>query len=372
MVQFGCLKDSGRGYKTYVPNSLLEIEKEIDVKSFNEKITKATLSLGQLNALNILLPNPDLLIEKYALREALLSSQIEGIQSTMVELFQNENNTNAKVDIIEVQNYQKALKYGIEQIKKDGLPLSARLLRNCHQILMKNVRDREADKTPGEFRRSQNYIGGNKPGSAIYVPPREDYLDILMSDFEKYIHYGMMPDVIKMALLHYQFETIHPFLDGNGRIGRLLISLFLVHKNILTQPTLYLSLYLKVHKQRYYDLLTDIRKNNNIYPWFEFFLDGIVLVCNQIIETTKKITELKDNLGYKLKTENEHKLLNILFVNPTITVSDVQDKVSVSKATANKIVAEFERKDILVQTNVAQRYKQFVFKKYIDLIEADF
>lgn len=177
MVVSGKLIDSGRGYKTFQPNSLQQIEKELDISSLFTKITDATLALGELNALNLLLPNPDLLIEKYALREAVLSSQIEGTQSTMVEVLQNETNINAKMDIIEVRNYQRALNYGIEQIKNDGLPLSSRLLRNCHKILMNNVRGGECEKTPGEFRRSQNYIGGKNPATAVFVPPKEDSID---------------------------------------------------------------------------------------------------------------------------------------------------------------------------------------------------
>lgn len=371
MAVSGKLVDSGRGYKTFQPNSLQEIEKELDISPLFTKITDATLALGELNALNLLLPNPDLLIEKYALREAVLSSQIEGTQSTMVEVLQNETNINATMDIIEVRNYQRALNYGLEQIKNDGLPLSARLLRNCHKILMNNVRGGESEKTPGEFRRSQNYIGGKNPATAVFVPPREDSLNDLISDFEKYIHIGQMPDVIKLALLHYQFETIHPFLDGNGRIGRLLISLFLVNRNILQQPTLYLSLYLKKHKVEYYELLTNVREKNDFIVWFEFFLTGIVLVSKQIIDTTKKILALRDELSLIVKSDNEHKLLEFLFVSPAINITTVKDKLGVSKATANKIVNDFVQKGILKQTNAMQRYKQFIFKKYMDIIEAE-
>ena len=371
MISAGKLVDSGRGYKTFQPNSLQQIEKELNISSLFMQITNATLALGELNALNLLLPNPDLLIEKYALREAVLSSQIEGTQSTMVEVLQNEDNKNAKVDIIEVRNYLKALNYGIDQIKNDGLPLSARLLRNCHKILMNGVRGGESEKTPGEFRRSQNYIGGNNPSTAIFVPPKEDTIGDLISGFEKYIHEGQLPDVIKLALLHYQFETIHPFLDGNGRIGRLLISLFLVNRNILQQPTLYLSLYLKKHKQEYYGLLTGVREKNDFNGWFDFFLTGIVLVSKQIIETTKKILALKEELLTKVKSDNEHKLLELIFRNPTLNISVVKDELGISKATANKLVNEFVKKGILAQTNTSQRYKQFLFKEYMDIIESE-
>jgi len=329
------------------------------------------LALGELNALNLLLPNPELLIEKYALREAVLSSQIEGTQSTLVEVLKNEQNEKVKIDIIEVRNYKKALNYGIEQIKNDGLPLSSRLLRNCHKILMTGVRGGESEKTPGEFRRSQNYIGGNNPVTAIFVPPKEDTVVELMSDFEKYIHTGKMPDVVKLALLHYQFETIHPFLDGNGRIGRLLISLFLINRDILQQPTLYLSLYLKKHKQDYYQALTNVRENNEINEWIRFFLQGIILVSKQIINTTKNIMALKDDLFATVHSDNEHKLLDMLFIRPALNISAVEKQLNISKATAGKLVKDFEKKGILVQTNSTQRYKEFLFKKYIDIIEAE-
>lgn len=371
MAISGKSEDSGRGYKTFQPNSLQQIEKELDISPLFKKITDATLALGELNALNLLLPNPDLLIEKYALREAVLSSQIEGTQSTMVEVLQNETNVNAKVDIVEVRNYLKALNYGIEQIKNDGLPLSARLLRNCHKILMNNVRGGENEKTPGEFRRSQNYIGGEIPATAVFVPPRADSLNDLISDFEKYIYLGEMPDVIKLALLHYQFETIHPFLDGNGRIGRLLISLFLINENILKQPTLYLSLYLKKHKSEYYDLLTAVRQKDDFNQWLDFFLTGIILVSRQIMETTKNILALKEELFGAVKSDNEHRLLDFLFISPAINISSVKEQLNISKATANKLVNDFVHKGILVQTNDMQRYKRFLFKKYMDIIEAE-
>lgn len=372
MINAGKFIESGRGYKTFQPNSLQEIEKELDISPLYKLITDATLALGELNALNTLLPNPDLLIEKYALREAVLSSQIEGTQSTMVEVLQNETKINVNMDIREVRNYKKALNYGIEQIKNDGLPLSARLLRNCHKILMNNVRGGESEKTPGEFRRSQNYIGGNNPANAVFVPPQENTIGELMSDFEKYIHSGKLPDVVKMALLHYQFETIHPFLDGNGRIGRLLISLFLINRNILHQPTLYLSLYLKKHKQEYYQKLTDVRLKNNFNDWLVFFLQGIVLVSKQIIDTTKKIIALKENLISLIKNDNEYRLLDMLFVNPTLNISTVKEQLNISKVTAGKLVNDFESKGILIQTNTMQRYKEFLFKSYVDIIEADF
>ncbi len=371
MLESGKLIDSGRGFKTFQPNKLHQIEDNLDIYPLFTKITDATLALGELNALNLLLPNPYLLIEKYALKEAVLSSQIEGTQSTMVEVLQNETIVNANMDIREVRNYIKALNYGINEIKNDGLPLSSRLLRNCHKILMNDTRGGECEKTPGEFRRSQNYVGGNNPSSAVFVPPAENSVEELISDLEKYIYTGKMPDVIKLALLHYQFETIHPFLDGNGRIGRLLINLFLVHRNILQQPTLYLSLYLKKHKTLYYQTLTNVRKYNNFNEWFDFFLTGIILVCKQIIETTKKILSLKDELLPIVKSDNEHKLLDFLFISPALNISQVGAELNISKVTANKIVNDFVSKGILIQTNNTQRYKQFLFKKYMDIIAAD-
>ncbi|MFI3242406.1 MAG: Fic family protein [Alphaproteobacteria bacterium] len=371
MITSGHKIDTGKGYNAFRPLLLKNVGQELNISSLYSDITSATLALGELNAINQLLPNPDLLIEKYALKEAVLSSQIEGTQSTMIEVLENEDNFNPTIDVLEVKNYLNAMKFGVDQIKNNKLPLSSRLLRECHNILMKNVRGGENNKTPGEFRKSQNYIGGSKPSDAVFVPPIEDDIADLMSDLEKYIHYGNLPDVINIALIHYQFETIHPFLDGNGRIGRLLISLFLIHKGILNHPTLYLSLYLKKHKIEYYDLLTNVRENNDYTRWISFFLKGITSVCKQIIETTKKIQKLKDDKLLVVKGDKEHKLLDIVFIRPALDISFVEKELSISKATANKLVNSFVDKKILVQSNKTQRYKKYIFKEYIDIIEAE-
>ncbi len=370
MTIAGHKTDTKKGYAAFAPRLLADIAPELDISSLYQQITEATLALGQLNAINQLLPNPDLLIEKYALKEALLSSQIEGTQSTMIEMLENADETAQSVDVLEVKNYLHAMQFGTMQIQNGELPLSSRLLKQCHALLMQNVRGGEINKTPGAFRTSQNYIGGSKPSDAVFVPPVESQIDDLISDLEKYIHYGTLPDVINMALLHYQFETIHPFLDGNGRIGRLLISLFLIQKNILKHPTLYLSLYLKKHKTKYYDLLTQVRENGDFIQWISFFLTGITKVCTQIINTTTKIQHLKESTLSTLKNDKEYKLLELLFIKPALDITYVEHHLSISKATANKLVKNFTEKQILIQSNTAKRYKKYIFKSYIDILEA--
>ena len=373
MMKSGKREDTGRGYKTFQPTPLFEIEKELDISKLYSLVEKSSIALGELRALDTLLPNPELLIERYALKEALLSSQIEGTQSTLVEVIENQNvdDSGLKVDIVEVKNYLKALNYGVDAITQGVLPLSNRLIKKCHNILMNNVRGGEPHKTKGEFRRSQNYIGGNKPSNAVFVPPREDTVIEMMSDLEKYIHNGEFPDVIKSALIHYQFETIHPFLDGNGRIGRLFIILYLIEKRVIHSQTLYLSLYLKKHKMDYYELLTNVRENGDYIKWITFFLNGIIAVCEQIMKTTKNIIRLKDEDTKKLKGENEYKLLDLLFLTPRVDVKTIKVKLGVSNQTANMLVKKFEDKGILKSVNTKQRYRKFIYSAYIYIIEAE-
>lgn len=373
MLVSGKKEDCGRGYKTFQPTSLQDIENNIDISGLYSLIDKSNIALGELRALDTLLPNPELIIERYALKEALLSSQIEGTQSTLVEVIENQNKDDSelKMDIVEVKNYLKALNYGREAISQDILPLSNRLIKECHRILMTNVRGGEPNKTKGEFRISQNYIGGDKPSNAVYVPPRENSVLEMMSDLEKYIHNGKLPDVVKASLIHYQFETIHPFLDGNGRIGRLLAVLYLINQKIIRNPTLYLSLYLKKHKLEYYELLTNVRENSDYIKWISFFLNGIVTVCQQIMKTTKSIIKLRENDTKKLKSENEYKLLELLFISPRIEIKTIQTMLDVSAQTANTLTKRFEEKGILKPVNAKQRYRKFIYAAYMNIIEEE-
>jgi Fic family protein len=266
----------------------------------------------------------------------------------------------------------KALYWGVQAIKSPtGLPLSLRLLRDCHSILMTDVRGGSQNKTPGDFRTSQNWIGGTTPRNAIYVPPTVEEMDGLLGEMEKYIYKGNLPELVKVALLHYQFETIHPFLDGNGRIGRLFIILYLIDKNILTNPTLYISLFLKKRKGDYYDLLTDVRNRSNYENWIRFFLQGVVETSNQVMKTTKNIQALQEIDRANLKSQNEIKLLDLLFQQPVVQIKTVEEYLECSNQTANSLVKKFVEKEILKPVDNKQRYKKYRYDKYIKVIQEE-
>jgi Fic family protein len=359
------------GYRAFLPVDLQDVEKQLKLDILQKLIEETSIAIGELRALEALLPNPELLTERYALREALLSSQIEGTQSTLIELFENQDNAKPDNDVREVQNYFQALQYGIDAIKNGILPLSVRLLKNCHTILLTGVRGREAHKTKGELRRSQNWIGGASPPNARFVPPPAVEIDQLMGNLEKYFYQGKAPNVVKIALIHYQFETIHPFLDGNGRIGRLLIPLFLISNSILRFPTLYLSLYLKKMKTDYYDLLMEVREQGNYERWIRFFLSGIITVARQIMVTTNKIISLEKTDEALLSSKNERNLFQQLLHNPTINIKNIEKLLGVTNKTANFLARKFEGLGILRQINKLQRNKKYAYAKYLEIIEAD-
>lgn len=367
----GTFIDTGFGYKAFSPISLMEVEKKLKLNELQNNLEKANISIGELRALELLLPNPELITQRYAIKEALLSSMIEGTQSTLVEIFENKDNTSAANDVREVQNYFKALNHGIDSIKTNRLPLSLRLLQECHQILMDNVRGGEPEKKKGEFRNSQNWIGGNSPKAAVFVPPQSNEVISLMGDLEKYLYAGKLPDLIKIALAHYQFETIHPFLDGNGRIGRLLIPLFLISNGILNYPTMYLSLYFKKLKMDYYDLLMDVRNRGSYERWIRFFLEGIIKVSNQIMDTTKKILMLEERDKSLVSSKNEIALLEQLFKLPTTNIKHIEEVLHISNNTANSLAKKFESLGILKQTNTLQRNKKYIYEQYMNIIEAE-
>ncbi len=362
--------DTGKGYKAFMPEKLSVIEKSLDLSKVCSLVDQANLAVGELRALEKMLPNPKLLTERYALKESLLSSQIEGTQSTLVEVLEKENDQSASKDVIEVRNYFRALTCGVDNLQNEkGLPLSGRLLRMCHRVLMSGVRGGERFKTPGEFRVSQNWIGGTGPADAMYVPPMAHDIESYMSDIENYIHHGTHPNLVKAALIHYQFETLHPFQDGNGRIGRLLILLFLIDKEILRSPTLYISLYLKKMQNEYYSSLTKVRETADYIQWIRFFLKGVIAVSEQTMTTTKRIIALENRDRSRLKTGNEIKAFEILLKKPVVTIRGMQEELGVTNATANALVKRLESVGILVQTNNKQRYRTYSYKEYLDIIE---
>ncbi len=338
-------------------------------------LSKADQELGKLIGAAHILPNPDLFVFMYVRREAVLSSQIEGTQASLMDILEYEAYQQIgerRIDVAEVSNYVTALRYGLERLKE--LPLSLRLVREIHQKLMEGVRGGEPAKTPGEFRRSQNWVGGASPATARFVPPPPHELGRCLDEFEKFLHAETyLPVLIKIGLAHAQFETIHPFLDGNGRIGRLLITFMLCEANVLSEPLLYLSIYFKENRNEYYDRLQAVRDHGDWEGWLAFFLDGVATVATQATETARKIVTLRESLREKItqqmgrRAANATNLLDHLFRHTHVNVGTVGKLIRVSQPTANSLVAELVRIGILVELTGQQRNRIFYFKEYLDL-----
>lgn len=280
---------SGEVVHAFVPPPLPPVP-AIDVLALLERLSLAERALGRLDGITMLLPSQELFLYMYVRKEALLSSQIEGTQSTLTDLLRFETEALAGQpfdDIREVSNYVDAIMYGLDRLKE--LPLSLRLIREMHAKLLQSGRG--GTKSPGEFRRTQNWIGGTRPGNALFVPPPPTELDACLDTLERFMHedQSRLPAVIKAGLIHVQFETIHPFLDGNGRVGRLLVTLYLCVHDVLHQPLLYLSLYLKTHRADYYRLLQEVRERGAWEAWLEFFLDGVAETANQAFDAATRI-----------------------------------------------------------------------------------
>ena len=333
----------------------------------------ASRALGELNAFSQLVPNVDFFIRMHITKEATTSSRIEGTQTNMDEALVSEQDVNPEKrdDWQEVQNYVQAMNEAISTL--DKLPLSNRLLKAAHHTLMQGVRGKH--KQPGEFRLSQNWIGASLK-NAVFIPPHHDRLIELMSDLELFIHndQGYVPHLIKIAILHYQFETIHPFLDGNGRLGRLLIVLYLVDCGLLTKPALYLSDFFERHKGEYYDHLMAVRTTNNLTAWLQFFLEGVQETAQQSIAVFKAIIELraliereKMPLFHVRKQQNANKLMQELYRNPVLNVNQVKDFLSIQHNTAAALVKDFEKVRILRKLTSQKRNRIYIFEDYIHL-----
>lgn len=366
-------KVSGESYKTYVPPKL-PLDPSIDLAPLYPQLEKATLALAELNSLHQIIPNTSLFIYMYVRKEALLSSQIEGTQSSFSDLILFENNQKPTVsleDVEEVSNYVKAINYGLFQIK-NHLPLSLRLLKEIHHILLSGTRG--ATKLPGEFRRSQNWIGGTRPGNALFVPPSVDHLAACMNDFEKFLHDGTLPILIKAGLAHVQFETIHPFLDGNGRVGRLLITLLLCANGMLNEPILYLSLYLKQNRHTYYELLQEVRRNGTWETWLEFFLIGVYESAKQSIQTAQKINDIfkKDHekISYLGRARFScEQTLEYMKHLPQVTVPLLAQALKITPPTARNALNQLKSMDVLEEISGKKRDKVYVYRNYLDVLE---
>lgn len=358
-------------YKSFLPNHINHTF-TWDDPQINTMLESATRALGELNAFTMIVPNVDMFIQMHITKEANTSSKIEGTKTEMDEVLSSKEQINPEKrdDWQEVRNYIDAMNYAIKEL--ENLPISNRLIKKIHEILLNSVRG-EA-KQPGEFRKSQNWIGGASLATAYFIPPHYNEVSDLMSDLEKFLHNEeiFVPHLIKIAIAHYQFETIHPFLDGNGRIGRLMITLYLVGNGLLKKPSLYLSDFIEKNKSVYYEALTLVRTNHDLAHWIKFFLEAVINTANSGIKTFQDILSLKQEMdtlaiGFGKKAHNASKLIEYLYQKPIISISDIIEPLEMSKPTANSLVKEFELKGILKEVTGYQRNKLFVFERYLDI-----
>lgn len=359
-------------YKSFLPE---KINKEWIVSDpvLNKMLEEANLKLGELNAFSSIVPDVDLFIRMHIVKEATTSSRIEGTQTHIEDAVLKEKDISPEKrdDWREVQNYIAAMNNAVESLSM--LPISSRLIRQAHKILIENTRGK--DKLPGEYRSSQNWIGGATIKDAVFIPPHHSDMPELLSDLENFLnnHSINVPHLVKIAIAHYQFETIHPFLDGNGRVGRLLITLYLVANKLLSKPTLYLSDFFEKHRQLYYDNLTIVRTKNDLSQWIKFFLSGIIETSKNGVDTFQKIlqlrTEVEDKkivtLGRRLPLAKN--VINYLYKYPIINLGYLVDELGISKQTANTMINELVRLKILYEVTGQKRNRLFVFQDYINL-----
>lgn len=372
--QAGSYEQSPTGYRYFVPNRINE-PWTWNNQQINKLLEKAAIKLGELNSFARLVPDIDVFLLLHVTKEAVVSSRIEGTQTRIDEALLREKEVprERRDDWKEVRNYVEAINKAIDEL--ESLPLSSRLLRKTHEILMRSVRGQ--DKQPGKFRTSQNWIGGSSPADAAFVPPHQQYVEELMGDLEKFLHNeeSNVPALIRIAVGHYQFETIHPFLDGNGRMGRLLITLYLVDQKILSEPLLYLSTYFEKDKGLYYDNLTFVRTRNDLTQWIKYFLVGVEATAQQATDTLSKVLKLKARIESRVnkkfgrRSNSAMVLVNYLFKHPIVEVREVQKVTRLSYKAANDLVSEFVKEKILVETTGQSRNRMFSFDKYLDLFE---
>lgn len=360
-------------YKTFKPAFINETWEWQDAE-INTLLEEASRELGGLNSFSDLIPNIDVYIKMHIKTEANKSSKIEGTKTSIEEdLLQIEDiSPEKRDDYEEVHNYIKALNYGIERISKDDFPLCNRLICEIHEILLQGVRGKH--KTPGEFRRSQNWIGGTKPSNALYVPPSIVDMPDLMSDFEKFINNDdiKVPHLIKIALLHYQFETIHPFLDGNGRIGRLIIPLYLLSKGVLDKPCFYISDFFEKNRNAYYEGLERVRTKNDMSHWIKFFLTASIYTAKTAKSKFKRVVELvnqlnKEILEIKGRPENTIRVLEAFYDAPILSGKQLQDITGLSQPTVDAAIRGMLEKNILKEITGYNRNRIYSLYGYFEI-----
>ncbi len=369
----GYLKKAASGYEFFVPRNLKEITINID-EELNNLLYEAYLLLGRLDGMAITIPDIDLFVSMYVQKEAVISSQIEGTQASLIDVFQKDRNNDKLEETEEIVNYVKAVNYAYSKLHE--LPLCMRLIKDTHAILLSGVRGEE--KAPGQFRKTQNWIG--RPGSTIetahFVPPAPLEMQRCLNQLEKYIHDDTeIPNLIKVALIHYQFETIHPFLDGNGRMGRLLIILFLKSQGLIEYPVLYLSYFFKQNQGEYYKHLDNVRFKGQFEEWVKFFIQGICEVSRDAISSIQKILDLKKTDLEKIQNIDKGNISNLikvyeyLLTHPIIENKDIRDLLNLSEPTVNKLLNTLVELKILELVEEKQRYRQYIYQKYVDILK---
>ena len=358
-------------YKSFQP-SLINRQWELDNMEVLKLLSQADRELGRLDMYSNYIPNIELFISMHVLKEATQSSKIEGTQTNMEEALLDKEDIplDKRDDWEEVQNYIKAMESAIIALEK--LPFSSRLIRETHKVLLQGVRGEK--KQPGEFRKSQNWIGGATINDALFIPPVHTSVPELMGDIEKFIHNEEIyfPELLKIALVHYQFETVHPFLDGNGRVGRLLIPLYLVNEGILKKPILYLSDFMENHRKLYYENLMNVREKNDINQWFKFFLVGIIETAKKGISTFDDILQLQKQNDIKIQSigsraANAQKITNYLYQKPVINAEKVSKISGLSMPSSYKLIETMEKIEILKEVTGGQRGRMYVFEDYLKL-----
>jgi Fic family protein len=362
------------GYKAFIPSSLPPNPSVKMDEAMNQLLSEANIALGRLDTMGYLLPNIDYIIAMYVRKEALLSSQIEGTQASLDDIFEYESHVPVKniQDVEEVVNYIKALNHGLKRLKE--FPMSLRLIKEIHNILLSQTRG--MDKTPGEFKRSQNWIGptGSTLKNASFIPPPPAETLDAMGKLELYLHNtDKLPILIICALIHYQFETIHPFLDGNGRVGRLLITFYLCWKQVMQKPLLYLSYYFKLHRQEYYDRLNLVREKGDYEQWIHFFLKGVIWTSESALDTIKQVLALADTHKKRLIKEKISSplaigLLDYLFIKPHVSTHEVAEQFQMSFQTAQTLINHFVEMEILREITGKKRDRRYSYWQYLEYL----